>query len=79
MINADAREQFEIKIRQELGTWPEGSKLEVVMDETKQPDVERDHYICTLIDSQDTVLGRWPGVETQKMYAPVPSFSVSRL
>lgn len=79
MIQYDAKEEFEALVKRELGVLPEGSKLEVVRDSSKQPDTERDHYICTLTDCQGAVIGKWSAVEKQKMYAPVPSFSISRL
>lgn len=69
---------FESLIRKELGEWPEGARLELHSDSDKQPDVERDHYVCTLKGPNGEVIGTWSGVEKQKMYDPAPSFSIQR-
>lgn len=69
---------FEKLIQKDFGPWPEGATLDVRQDEEKQPNPERDHYVCTLKDAKGQVIGVWSGVEKQKMYDPVPSFSVQR-
>lgn len=73
---SSTQRNFETLIRQELGKWPQGAILELHSDRDRQPDTERDHYVCTLKDSDGQVIGIWSGVEKQKMNDPVPSFSI---